>query len=186
MKAVLNQTLFLPPKTKCKVISSATTIDIEWANQSLNWHHLQFLLRIAELAFPSSLSLNRFKLVADAFEDPLFRAQQFRKKLPLRVKYAFDRDLNIQSEIKNLRYGALDERIFKVQVRAKELNYKEAEEQVDLSHLQDTVYLDEMYSINVSRFVGRSEQMLQFEETEANKKFEELLRLEGIWSNDEE
>jgi hypothetical protein len=36
------------------------------------------------------------------------------------------------------------------------MNYTEAEEQVDLSHLQDTVYLDEMYSINVSRFVGRS------------------------------
>lgn len=57
---------------------------------------------------------------------------------------------------------------------------------MDLSHLQDTVYLDEMYSINVSRFVGRSEQILEFEETEANKKFEELLRLEGIWSNDED
>lgn len=53
-----------------------------------------------------------------------------------------------------------------------------------MSHLQDTVYLDEMYSINVSRFFGRSEQILEFEESEANKKFEELLRLEGIWSNE--
>jgi hypothetical protein len=76
-----------------------------------------------------------------------------------------------------LRYGLLDDSIFKIEVRAKEMNYKSAEEQVDLSHLQDTVYLDEMYSINVSRFVGRSEQVLEFEESEANKKFEELLRL---------
>lgn len=66
------------------------------------------------------------------------------------------------------------------------MNYKEAQEQVDISHLQDTVYLDEMYSINVSRFIGRSEQMLEFEQNEANKKFEELLKLQGIWSNDEE
>lgn len=73
------------------MISSTSTIDIEWANESLNWLHLQFLLRIAELAFPSSLSLNRFKIIADAFEDPIFRSNQFGKKLPLRVKYAFDR-----------------------------------------------------------------------------------------------
>jgi hypothetical protein len=47
MKAVLNQTLFLPPKSKSKLISSVTNIDIEWASESLSWLHLQFLLRIA-------------------------------------------------------------------------------------------------------------------------------------------
>jgi hypothetical protein len=31
-KAVINQTLFAPPKVKSKVISSTSTIDIEWAN----------------------------------------------------------------------------------------------------------------------------------------------------------
>jgi hypothetical protein len=56
-------------------------------------------------------------------------------------------------------------------IRAKELNFDEVEERVDLSHLQDTVFLDEMYSINASRFMGKSELMQEQEEEEANKKF---------------
>ncbi len=36
---------------------------------------------------------------------------------------------------------------------------------MDLSHMQDTVFMDEMYSINASRFMGRSE-LLQEKEDE--------------------
>lgn len=32
MKAVLNQKLFAPPKAKSKMITAATSVDIEWAN----------------------------------------------------------------------------------------------------------------------------------------------------------
>jgi hypothetical protein len=56
-------------------------------------------------------------------------------------------------------------------VRAKEMNFAEAEEAVDLSHMQDTVFLEEMYSINASRFMGRSEQQLELEDDEASRKF---------------
>lgn len=66
------------------------------------------------------------------------------------------------------------------------MQFQEAQEQVDLSHLQDTVYLDEMYSINASRFMGQSQKQLELEDEEANRKFEELLKLEGIWSADED
>ena len=51
------------------------------------------------------------------------------------------------------------------------MNFEQMEEQVDLSHLQDTVYMDEMYSINASRFMGNSEKMLEAEDDEASKRF---------------
>ena len=66
------------------------------------------------------------------------------------------------------------------------MKYDEAAEPVELSHLQDTVLLDEMYSISASRFLGNSEMMLGSEEEEANEKFDQLLKLEGVWSQAEE
>lgn len=43
-----------------------------------------------------------------------------------------------------------------------------------------------MYSINTSRFFGKSEMIIELEEHEANQQFEELLRLDGAWEEDEE
>lgn len=109
------------------------------------------------MAFPSSITLNHIGIIAKVFEDTLFKSINFRKKLPLRVKYSCDSSINLQFEIKNLNYCNLEESIFNVEVRAKEeLKYSEVNEPVDVSHLQDTVYMDEMYSINASRFIGKS------------------------------
>ncbi len=47
-------------------------------------------------------------------EDTLFATHQFKKKLPLRVKYSFERELSMQSEIKNIRYSLLDDSVFKI------------------------------------------------------------------------
>jgi hypothetical protein len=41
------------------------------------------------------------------------------------------------------------------------MNYESIEEPIDLSHLHDTVFMDEMYSISASRFMGKSEQMIE-------------------------
>ena len=57
---------------------------------------------------------------------------------------------------------------------------------MELSHLQDTVFVDEMYSISASRFLGETQEVLDFEDQDANEKFEQLLKLEGVWSHDEE
>jgi hypothetical protein len=65
------------------------------------------------------------------------------------------------------------------------MQYEQIEEPVDRSHLEDTVYMDEMYSINTSRFFGKSEMIIELEEHEANQQFEELLRLEGLWEDEE-
>ena len=52
--------------------------------------------------------------------------------------------------------------------------------------MQDTVFVDEMYSISASRFLGETQEVLDFEDQDANEKFEQLLKLEGVWSHDEE
>ena len=46
--------------------------------------------------------------------------------------------------------------------------------------------MEEMYSINASMFMGKSEVALEKEEQDANFKFEELLKLEGIWSEEDD
>lgn len=88
---VISQKLFVPPKVKSHVVNSSTSVDIEWSKESLNLTHLRLLLKIAELSFPSSLTLNRFRIVISALEDPIFRPHSFHKRLPVRVKYSFDR-----------------------------------------------------------------------------------------------
>jgi len=54
----------------------------------------------------------------------------------------------------------VDPSVFNLEVRAKEMQFEEMDEGVELSHLQDTVYMDEMYSISASRFMGKSELQL--------------------------
>lgn len=52
-----------------------------------------------------------------------------------------DYDLNLQAEIKNINYYKLDDSVFKVEARAKELDYEE-NENIDLSKLQETIFVD--------------------------------------------
>ena len=62
--------------------------------------------------------LNKMQLIARSFQDPVFCRLNLLKKLPLRGKYSGDEG-SLQYEIKNLRYGVLDEAIFKVEARAR-------------------------------------------------------------------
>ncbi len=60
-------------------------------------------------------------------------------------------------EIKNLKYYDIDNSVFNVEVRAKMMNYGEDEKnEDDLNKLQETVLMDELYSISASRFLGKS------------------------------
>lgn len=67
----------------------------------------------------------------------------------------------------------LDDAVFGLEFRTKTMAYEE--ENVGMESLQETMIMEQSYSINMSRFLGTTEQLLDKEEEEANKKFEELL-----------
>lgn len=66
------------------------------------------------------------------------------------------------------------------------MSYEQIDEPVNLSHLQDTVYMDEMYSISASQFLGKSQNLFELTEKEANLKFQELLMQDRLWSQDDD
>ena len=73
LAAVLQQKITAGEKVKSKVVEETASIDIEWANESLNISHLDLVLRISSIAFPSSLTLNKIAHASEIFNDPIFR-----------------------------------------------------------------------------------------------------------------
>ena len=75
-------------------------------------------------------------------------------------------DVSIQAELKNLIFHStmLDDRIFNVEIQAQEKAFTRDEDNQELNSLKSTVILDEMYSLNVSQFLGKTEALLEKEE----------------------
>jgi hypothetical protein len=88
VKAVLGQKVVAVEKAKSKFVEGSCSVDVEWAQESLNLTHLQLILRLALLAFPQSLVLSKIRRIAEMFEDPVFLRSNFRKQLPLRCKFS--------------------------------------------------------------------------------------------------
>lgn len=50
------------------------------------------------------------------------------------------------------------------------MNYEE--QNVSLDSLQETMLMEESYSISMSRFLGKTERQVDFEDEEANQRFD--------------
>ena len=87
VKAVLGQKILIPPQTKAKTVAGSCSVDLEWAQESLNTSHLDLLLRVASLVFPGAVTFSKLGLISRSFQDPVFRQLNLQKKLPVRGKY---------------------------------------------------------------------------------------------------